>query len=508
MGLNIGDIIQNKYRIVKMIGEGGMGAVYEGENTLIARRVAIKVLHNSAAVNPDIVQRFQREAQAAGRIGNDHILDVLDLGNLADGDLFMVMEFLDGENLADRIDRQGRMTPAELYPIARQLLEGLKAAHDAGIIHRDLKPENVFILKEKAGNPDFVKIIDFGISKFNVLDGNMQMTATGAVMGTPYYMAPEQAKGSKGADPRSDVYAIGVILYKAITGDEPFSAETFNELLFKIVLADLVPARQLVPELDEAFDSIISKAMAKDPEHRFATCDALIEALDNWARSGASVTVPPPPHTNDPAVLAGVAPDPRAQQASSPALGTGEALFAPSDSGANLAGVPAGVQIPGQTPGSWAQQSGIDVPRKSAAGLIAALGVVALVVLVGGAFGIYKLVSSGDGASEAAEAAADGAPSAEEATPAESDEAQPDVTPAEKPTSEPEAIAEASDTEEQSETGAAAAEDAGATTGESAGKASSSHRPTPTRTPRPRARPTRTPRPTETPTSGSPDFGY
>ena len=503
MGLNIGDIIQNKYRIVKLIGEGGMGSVYEGENTLIARRVAIKVLHNSAAVNPDIVQRFQREAQAAGRIGNDHILDVLDLGTLADGDLFMVMEYLDGENLADRIDREGRLSPAALYPLARQLLEGLKAAHDAGIIHRDLKPENVFILKEKAGKKDFVKIIDFGISKFNVLDGNMQMTATGAVMGTPYYMAPEQAKGSKGADPRSDVYAVGVILYKAITGDEPFSAETFNELLFKIVLADLVPARQLVPQLDEAFDSIISKAMAKDPTHRFASCDALITALDNWAQSGASVTLPPPAHTNDPAVLAGVAPDPRAQQASSPAFETGAGGFAPSDSGANLAGVPPGVQIPGQTPGSWAQQSGIDVPRKSAVGLFAALGVVALLFVVGGGYGLYKVLGSGDAASESA---TEGAAATEEPASPETDKDEP-VIPTETPSAAPEATAEKPADEDQADAGATAKEEEGAAD-EPKRKATSPQRSTPTQATRPRARPTTTPRSTGATTSGSPDFGY
>ncbi len=508
MGLNIGDIIQDKYRIIKLIGEGGMGAVYEGENSLIARRVAIKVLHNSAAVNPDIVQRFQREAQAAGRIGNDHILDILDLGTLADGDLFMVMEYLDGENLADRIDRQGRLTPAELYPLARQLLEGLKAAHDAGIIHRDLKPENVFLLKEKAGKKDYVKIIDFGISKFNVLDGNMQMTATGAVMGTPYYMAPEQAKGSKGADPRSDVYAVGVILYKAITGDEPFSAETFNELLFKIVLADLVPARQLVPELDEAFDSIISKAMAKDPDHRFASCDALIAALDNWARSGASVTLPPPPHTNDPAVLAGVAPDPRAAQASYPAVDTGSGAFAPSDSGANLAGVPPGVQIPGQTPGSWAQQSGIDVPRNSAVGLLAALGVVALLVVVGGAFGLYKVLGSGNDASETTEAAAEGASAAQEATPPQTDQAEPEVNPATETSAATAATQEKPGDADEADAGADAAKGTADQADKPTRTATSPRSPTPTRTPRPRARPTSTPRSTGDTSSGSPDFGY
>jgi serine/threonine-protein kinase len=211
MTLEPGRILDNKYRIVRLIGEGGMGSVHEGENTLIARRVAIKVLHAGAAANEQALTRFEREAQAAGRIGSDHILEVLDLGTLENGDRYMVMEYLDGEPLSDRIASRGKMVPAEIGKLMRQALKGLQAAHDAGIIHRDLKPDNLYILREKAGHQDFVKIIDFGISKFSALGSDMNMTRTGAVMGTPYYMSPEQAKGSAHVDPRSDVYAIGVI---------------------------------------------------------------------------------------------------------------------------------------------------------------------------------------------------------------------------------------------------------------------------------------------------------
>src|SRR6187431_3016162 len=144
--LHPGQIIQDKYRIVRLIGQGGMGEVYEGENASIRRRVAIKVLLGEAAMNADIVQRFEREAQAAGRIGNDHILEVLDLGTLDDGDRFMVMEFLDGEPLSNRIKRLGRIPPKDLLDVARQMLDGLAAVHASGITHRDLKPDNIFIL--------------------------------------------------------------------------------------------------------------------------------------------------------------------------------------------------------------------------------------------------------------------------------------------------------------------------------------------------------------------------
>jgi len=277
--VEIGQIIDGKYRIVRLIGQGGMGAVYEGLNQLIDRRVAIKVML------PDIgsaaVGRFEQEARAAGRIGNDHILEILDVGRLPDGSHYMVAEFLDGESLESRLDKRGALQPAELTPIALQLLAALGAAHRAGVLHRDLKPDNVFLVREKAGHRDFVKLIDFGISKF-AQDSALNLTKTGTMVGTPYYMSPEQARGKGPVDARADLYAVGVILYQAVSGQLPFVADSFNDLLFKIVLEPAPPVTSYAPTLDPRFAAIIGKAMAREADDRYQTAEELADALVTW----------------------------------------------------------------------------------------------------------------------------------------------------------------------------------------------------------------------------------
>ncbi len=421
MALQEGDLVQGKYRVIRIIGEGGMGAVFEGENLRINRRVAIKVLHAALATNKEVVQRFEREAQAAGRIGNDHILEVLDLGDLPDGDFFMVMEFLEGEPLSDRIRRLGRMTPEQVAPLMTQVLTGLQAAHAAGIIHRDLKPDNIFVLREKAGQKDFVKIIDFGISKFQPLGGEMKMTRTGSVMGTPYYMSPEQASGSSEADHRSDVYAIGVMMYEAVTGKVPFEASTFNQLLFKIVLDEVPKPETIVPDLDPGFASLIHKAMARDKEARFQDCISLRNALLEWQKSGAAVSLPPPGGTEA-------------------HLGRTREAFG-SHSDAVPGGTPAGGVALGNASqpsvviapdamssttgaGTWSTEEQLSIPKKSNAGLLYG-GVAAACLLVGG--GAFFALSSDkepDAAAAAASAKAPG-PSVPAAQPPATKPAEP-----------------------------------------------------------------------------------
>jgi serine/threonine-protein kinase len=392
MSLQPGDTIEGKYRIVRLLGEGGMGAVYEGENVRIHRKVAIKVLHAAVAAKADVVQRFEREAQAAGRIGSEHIVEVLDLGNLPEGDRFMVMEYLDGESLGERIKRKKRLSPHEVGHLLHQLLEGLAAAHAAGIIHRDLKPDNVFLMNNKGGQKDFVKVLDFGVSKFNALDSEMSMTRTGAVMGTPFYMSPEQARGGK-VDTRSDLYSVGVVIYQAVTGRVPFHAETFNELVFKIALESCEPAELVAPGLDPAFGALIVRAMVRDPAGRFQTAQEFQQAVGQWLMTAA------------PDGMGGVMNGPPGMRASGPGFTlSNPGMVSGIDLGGQLgvSGAASGTGLGQSSPsGGFAQSGGplaasqnglaMTAPQPRKSGAMMAVGFVGVLLVAGGAFGAYRV---------------------------------------------------------------------------------------------------------------------
>jgi len=273
----IGMVLQDRYRIVRVLGEGGMGTVYEGEHIVIKRRVAIKALHAQFAQNPEIVARFHREAQAATSVGHANIVEVTDMGQFPDKSAFMVLEFLEGRDWSDDIEKQGPQPAAKTIRIMSQVCDALDAAHAKGIVHRDLKPENIFLIT-RGDNPDFAKIVDFGISKLHD-STDKSMTKTGTAMGTPYYMAPEQAQGRKDVGKGADIYSLGVILFQALTGQFPFDDESYPMLVLKICTEPAPPLSLYRPDLPAEFSEIVARCLRKDPNQRYATCGELKAAL-------------------------------------------------------------------------------------------------------------------------------------------------------------------------------------------------------------------------------------
>ncbi|MBN1771633.1 MAG: serine/threonine protein kinase [Deltaproteobacteria bacterium] len=267
-------LLEGKYRLLRRVGAGGMGEVWEAEDQRLHRRLAVKLLAQELAADPVAVSRFHQEAEAAGRIGHDNICEVIDLGTTEDGVPFLVMPLLRGLPLGELLEQAGRLPPARATDIVAQTLDALTAAHAAGIVHRDLKPDNLFVTRV-GDREDFVKILDFGISKVlgdPTLGGRSPtLTRTGSVVGTPAYMAPEQARGVKDIDPRVDVYATGVILYEMLTGRRPFEGDTFNEVLWKIWNDPVTAPRALCPELPVALEAVVLRAMARDREDRYGS---------------------------------------------------------------------------------------------------------------------------------------------------------------------------------------------------------------------------------------------
>ena len=285
-----GDIIDGKYRVVRLLGEGGMGAVFEGLNMRLGRPVAIKMMHAEIARDKQAVARFEREAQAAARIGSRHIVDVLDLGELASGDRYLVMEYLDGETLAARLKRAGTMGVPEAARFGVQLVEGLAKVHDAGIVHRDLKPPNVFLVPAEDGS-DFVKILDFGVCKIQrSIARNGPSTGVGDVLGTLGYMAPEQLEhGPQAVDARADLYAVGVLLYRAVAGCLPYPARNLPEHLTALRERRTSPLVELVKGTDPRFSEIVERAIEWDRDARFQDARELLLALSTFCQANDEV---------------------------------------------------------------------------------------------------------------------------------------------------------------------------------------------------------------------------
>ncbi|WP_437633609.1 protein kinase domain-containing protein [Sorangium sp. So ce854] len=288
----LGHVIGDKYGVTAIIGEGGMGAVYEAEHLQIGRLVAVKVMHARETQQREAISRLEHEARVAGRIGHPNICEVYDIGRLPDGSPYLVMERLHGETLAQRIERCGAVPPGELIDIMLQVLSALVTAHERGIVHRDLKPENIF-LSERAGMLPVAKLLDFGISQASGVDGAaMDLTRTGMVMGTPYYMAPEQARGDLELDHRLDLWAVGVILYEALTGQRPFVAHNYNALLVQILTLWHRPVTELDPSIPPGLSRLVDRALAKEREERFQSAREFQEALRRFRNQSPQKRAP------------------------------------------------------------------------------------------------------------------------------------------------------------------------------------------------------------------------
>jgi tRNA A-37 threonylcarbamoyl transferase component Bud32 len=279
-----GQVIGGKWRLTRRIGEGGMGEVYEAQHSFIGRRFAIKFLHPFLTQNPEAMTRFQHEAQAAGGIEHENIGAALDFGTADDGTPYLVMEYLDGEDLARLLVRTGPLAIPRAAYIIIQACRGLAAAHGRGIVHRDLKPENLFICRRVDGS-DQVKVVDFGIAKLRT---QVTVTQSGTTMGTPCYMSLEQARGAKEVDHRTDIYALGVILYEAIAGAKPYPGEAYNEVLYNLFTSEAVPLDTLRPGIDPRLSATVHRAMAREASARFNSVQELAEAL--VAHAGRPVT--------------------------------------------------------------------------------------------------------------------------------------------------------------------------------------------------------------------------
>jgi hypothetical protein len=280
----IGETLGGKYRVLHQIGRGGMGVVYEAEHVGLGKRVAIKLMLEKYTDDTEAVARFHREALAAGRIGNPHIIEIFDMGKAPDGRSFVVMELLSGFPLAKVLEMSGALPPWRAVQIMRQVLRAVEAAHAKGIIHRDLKPDNIFLIQQRE-DQDFVKLLDFGISKVLSVEEQVAittLTTTGVVMGTPLYMAPEQALGNR-VDRHADIYACGVILYEMLAGRPPFDGPTYAALVGKLLTAPPPPLGELRPGLPASLVRAVHRALAKEPGDRFDSAEQFAAALPNSA---------------------------------------------------------------------------------------------------------------------------------------------------------------------------------------------------------------------------------
>lgn len=280
-----GDVVLDKYRVERVLGQGGMGVVVAATHVDLDQKVALKFLLPEALAHPELVERFAREAKAAARIQSQHVVRVIDTGRMPSGAPFMVMEYLEGQDLGELLDREARLPRALAVDYVLQALEAIGEAHAAGIVHRDLKPSNLFLAKQR-DRRQIVKVLDFGISKLEDRSA-APITRTATMMGSPHYMSPEQLVSSRDVDPRSDIWSLGVILYELVAGRRPFSGESMPEVVGQILRNAPERLGALVPDVGLDFELVVARCLASEPENRFASVAQLAEALRGFASDSA-----------------------------------------------------------------------------------------------------------------------------------------------------------------------------------------------------------------------------
>jgi len=386
-----GALIDGKYRVEQVLGEGGMGIVFQATHVRLGQRVAIKMLHPHMLSKPEIVERFEREARAAGQLRSANAVRVVDVDVTPEHLPYMVMEFLDGHDLQAELEKRGRFSVADSVDCVLQACSAMNEAHALGIVHRDLKPSNLFLAREGAST--VVKVLDFGISKMAANELDVHVTSTLATMGTPLYMSPEQIRSTKSVDARADVWSLGVILFELLTGRPPFMGSAMA--VSASIVADPPPSlRQLQPGVPESLEQVVLKALAKTPDARWPDVQSLAAALAPFR--GGRVSILPQ--------------GARERLTSSPSLASGPTLAAPtpgigvSPMAHTEAAVQGATPAPIITAGSWAgMPAGATTrPRRGRVVFLAALAAVPLVAIAVGAVVVLRPGRVTDGAPVAA----------------------------------------------------------------------------------------------------------
>ncbi|RYZ09385.1 MAG: serine/threonine protein kinase [Myxococcales bacterium] len=283
----VGSTVAGKYHIDRLIGRGGMGAVFQATNAGIGKRVALKFLRAQSARDSDAALRFQREALAASLAESPHIVQIFDSGRSEQGLPFLVMELLTGEDLRARLRREGRLDPEAAVRVGSHVLKALKQAHAAGIVHRDLKPDNVFLCRRE-DEPSFVKLVDFGISKLQQRPGVDTLTHEGAVLGTAFYMSPEQAQAFPDIDGRTDLFSVGAILYEMLSGAPPHKGPTYEAVLIAICTKDAADVRVQAPAVPEKLAQVVAKALRRNRDERYGSAGEMLTDLEAALRESGT----------------------------------------------------------------------------------------------------------------------------------------------------------------------------------------------------------------------------